>query len=1237
MKLYTSGGIEIHKLEFANAVNHDEFGLLPVYRYVVPVYSVHVKANINILNEEYTMLFQDDFPYFEDNELVIRDVQTRGQVEVINKKPYFAIYLMPVRKEGNTIEGLSRFTIEIEIDIEDPGPSGERTSNFAEESVLKTGKWYRIATAETGIHKISYEDLSGMGLDVASLDPAHLRLYGNGNGMLPEPNSTERIDDLREIAIYISGGEDGSFDPQDYILFYGQGPTEWNYSSFYRLYFHENNIYTDKTYYFLNAGIQEGKRISQLAPYQGNHTHEVDHYDSYMVHEKDSINIIKSGKEWYGEEFNTQLTHEFAFHFEDLDLGRPVSMKINLAARSTEENSFFTVFAEGDEVMSEEVASVSLNSAVFARGLSPNPVEVMPGDELFTVRIDYGKPNLTSAGWLNYIELNATSKLIFRGGQLAFREDDFLSDTSVVRYNITSFREDPMLWDVTDIWNIASLPLEGSGQDLHFTYPAEELHEFILFDGSEFYRTEFIEELQNQNLHGYAPHNLVIISHPMFLDEAGRLAAHHETFDGMSTLIVTPQEIYNEFSSGAQDVTAIRDFLRMLYERSVPGQELRYVLFFGDGSYDYKDRLPGNTNLVPTFQSRESLKLASSFVTDDFFACFDINEGSNSAGNPDIGYGRFPVFTQEQAREAVDKVLHYSQRAAEVMGSWRNRITFIADDGDVNIHFKQAEDLTELVDTLKTVYDVNKIYLDSYEQLTTPGGNRYPEASEAIDRVVKEGALIVNYTGHGGELGWADERVLDIPMINLWQNSNNMPVFVTATCEFSRFDDPAHVSAGELVFLNPEGAGIGLYTTTRLAYAQSNFGLNEKFYLRAFDWDTVYDEPMRMGDLIKNAKNPANNNIRNFVLLGDPALMLAFPEKNAGTTKILDESLVEIDTLKALARVTVSGAVTDEEGNVMTGFNGMVNPVVYDKPVINRTLGNDQGSRVAEFLLQNKVLYRGTATVSNGEFNFTFVVPKDIGFAPGYGKITYYAYDTITFVDAHGYQKVMLGGIDENAQSDDTGPEIELFINHPGFESGDYTSDDPILFARFFDESGINTVSNGIGHDITLVLGDNFNNPVVLNDYYQAEPDSYQQGSLTYPLGKLPDGRYTLTVKAWDVYNNSSTQSIEFIIDYDSPIMLTNVINVPNPFRDRTRFTFYHNKPGLEMDVFIHIYNLSGQRVTTLEGSFTSEETEAGDLYWDGTDEGGEVLSSGLYIYRVIVRASNGYLSEQVNKLMIIR
>jgi hypothetical protein len=792
-----------------------------------------------------------------------------------------------------------------------------------------------------------------------------------------------------------------------------------------------------------------------------------------------------------------------------------------------------------------------------------------------------------------------------------------------------------MIWEVTDPTDINSRLLTGEPEGVSFKAWYDIPREFIAFDGSFYYSPEFIEKVENQDLHSLEPADYIVVTHPLFMDQARRIADHHRQYSGLSSIIVTPQQIYNEFSSGAQDATAVRDFVKMLYDRAPAGQEPRYLLLFGDASYDYRGLLGGGNNLVPAYQSRESLKYSGSFVTDDFFACLDDDEGSGGAGTMDMGVGRFPVSAVADAEAMVSKSINYMLPHRDNFGPWRNEISFIGDDEDNNTHVKQAESLADITDSLGTVYNVNKIYSDAYVQLKTGSGPRYPEVNNAINNDISDGCLIMNYTGHGGEVAWAEERILDIPAIQSYRNQNSLPVFVTATCEFSRYDDPLLVSAGELVFLNPRGAGIGLFTTTRQSFSTSNFAYNKRFYYDAFRVDSATGEYPRLGDLIMAAKTPSNTNIKNFVLLGDPALMLAYPKMQVKTTAIRLENPERIsDTLYALSRVTVEGQVEDLSGNLLDGFNGLIYSSVYDKPVIYQTRGNDPASKVADFYIQNKKIYKGEASVTNGKFSFTFIVPVDISYQFGLGKISYYALDTVNLIDAHGYEKVWIGGSEDELVTDNAGPVIDLFLNTTSFQSGDLTTPSPLLIANLFDESGINTVGNGIGHDLVAIIDGNYQLPVILNDYFDPETDSYQEGLILYGLGPFSDGLHTLTLKAWDVMNNSSEATIEFHVNRDARLELSQLKCQPNPYRETSSFSFTHNKPGAMLDIEIYIYNLMGQRMTTLNYEINTESTVSGLLFWSGRDDSGNELSEGLYVYTIVVTSEDGYTDTLSQKLL---
>lgn len=1115
---------------------------------------------------------------------------------------------------------------------------GRSAREFASNSVLAAGNWYRLAVAETGIHRITHGDFIEMGIDPSGIDPAHIRIYGNGSGMLDEAVATPRPDDLMENAIFVSGQEDGRFDPEDYILFYGEGPVAIKYNPFYLKYEHELNFYTDRTYYFLSTDLGPGLRISQAAAVTEDPTHEVYHSEELVYHEKESVNLIKSGKLWFGEVFKDQLTHEIEFNLQDIDTEQPVTLKANLAGKSTT-NTVFNIFIDGEFLEELDVPSTVLGSSIYARPVVSNYETFYAEQPGVIVRIEFEKPSVNDLGWLNYIELNYMRHLIFNGGQFLFRNMQIAGPGNIARYHITKGASMVAVWDVTMPEQIVSVPFERVEESAVFTAAADQFREYIIYDGSGYLSPEFIEAVENQDLHSLQPVDYLVISHPLFMEQAYRLADHHRQHDGMTAHVVTPQQIYNEFSSGAQDVSAIRDFMKMLYERGADGRKQRYLLLFGDASYDYMGRIQPDHNYVPAYQARESLKAASSFVTDDFFGILDDDEGNNASGTVDIGIGRFPVHTVEQAEDMVNKVIRYATQTLPNSGNWRNGIALVADDEDNNIHFTQAQGLDAITDSLGPVYNVRKVYLDAYEQMQTPGGTRYPEAYSSITRAVEEGSLIINYTGHGGETGWAAERVLDIPAIQAFRNIDHMPIFVTATCEFSRYDDPSLVSAGELVFLNPQGGGIGLFTTTRLAYSQSNYALNKRFYEAVFMMDSLTGEYPRMGDLIRLAKTPSNVNIKNFVLLGDPGLMPAYPKMQVRTLEILNENSGRpADTLHALSTVTITGQVEDLSGNRLEYFNGYLNPTVYDKPVLYHTRGNDPQSKVAGFYIQDKVLYEGRVTVEAGLFSFTFIVPKDISYQIGEGKISYYAVDTNIFLDAHGYDRVLIGGNDSLSIADTQGPDINLYLNTFSFESGDITTPDPMLIVRLFDESGINTVGNGIGHDIVAIIDNNHQMPVILNDYFVPNTDSFQGGEIQYRIGPFSNGQHELTLKAWDVFNNSSEATIQFVVNDGARLVLGDVINYPNPVKDQgTTFSFRHNRPGAAFQVSIGIFNLLGQPVTRLEYEFTSETQESVPYYWDGLDADGNELNSGLYVYHLIVKTDDGFIAETSQKLLKLR
>jgi hypothetical protein len=851
-------------------------------------------------------------------------------------------------------------------------------------------------------------------------------------------------------------------------------------------------------------------------------------------------------------------------------------------------------------------------------------------------------------------------------GQMLFRDKLSVGAGNISQFNLTS-SVPVQVWDVTDPANVYIQAMTSAGTLNQFVIPTDTLHEFCAFTGSTYLSPKISATVANQNLHAISQKDFIIVTHPDFYDDALQLANLHQLQDGLSYTVVTPQEIYNEFSSGAQDPVAIRRFVKMFYDRATTAAEMpSYLMLFGDGSFDNKHRYgSSNTNFIPTYQSENSTIYTESYVSDDYYGLLDDNEGvfnpaPGTTEAVDIGIGRFPVKTKAEAQAGINKIIKYTRTgfvpnttnnscsntvSTSPFGDWRNMLCFIGDDEDGGLHEGKtgqgADQLAVFMDTTYNDYNIEKIYLDAYQQVSTPGGERYPDVTNAINNRMEKGCLIMNYTGHGGEVGLAHERIVEVPQINKWDNINNLPLFFTATCEFSRYDDPERTSAGEYVFLNPNGGGIALFTTVRLVYATPNFYLNQYFYNAAFNPMPSGIMP-RLGDLYRYMKDLPNGysvNGRNFTLLGDPALTLAYPKHVVVTDTVnnVPVSTSSSDTLKALSLVTISGHLTDGSGALLNTYNGVLYPTVYDKKQNITTLSNDGPglSPLFTFAVQKNILYKGKVSVSNGNFKFSFVVPKDISYAFGIGRISYYAENGTE--DANGYyEKVIIGGSNDTAAADNAGPEVQLYMNDTKFVSGGITDENPDLYAMLKDQNGVNTVGNGIGHDITAVLDANTDNAILLNDYYEADLNSYKSGTIRYPFNELSDGQHTLSLKVWDVYNNSSKAYTEFIVAQSAELALSHVLNYPNPFTTRTQFFFEQNRCCTTLQVDLQVFSISGKLVKTFSKMIQAEGYRSDPIEWDGRDDYGDKIGKGVYIYKLQVKAEDGSTAEKYEKLVIL-
>lgn len=1134
----------------------------------------------------------------------------------------------------NTFKKLLLYQLDIEY--ADEALTYQKSATLKNQSVLASGDWYKIRVNETGIYRLTYSELEQMGVDVASVDPRNLRLYGNGAGMLPESTDEPVLTDLHENSIIVVGESDGVFNPGDYILFYGQSPVKWEYQELSQSFRHKVNIYDDYTYYFITSDLGPGKRIGQQNPASDEADQFINTFNDYSYHEVDEVNLIGTGRKWYENAFELNSDFQFELEVPGLVTTEEVVLRTALLARS-EIDSYFKVYADDDLLGNVYIDRVynSSNEDYAKEGSLLDTY--FPVSSKIDILIEYNETTTSSKGWLDYVELSYTRDLIFTGSQMPFRSVQTLGNPDIAEFRIGNPVDGLRIWNVSDPFNVKEVNGQLQSGAYKFILETGSLLEFIAFDESAYKQEEFVEKVDNQNLHAISNVEFVIVSHPDFLTEAERLAQFHRVQDDMPTEVVTTEQVFNEFASGAQDVSAIRNFMKHIYDQSDPGSEPSYLLLFGDASYDYKDRVEDNTNYVLSWESSESLSSLRSYVTDDFFAKLDGGEGYASNGNLDIGVGRIPVFTKSQAVAAVDKIEHYASFSAKVMKPWRNYVCFVADDEDGNLHVQQAEQLAEFVETNVKDLNIDKIYLDSYEQESTPSGQRYPAAHAAVNERVEKGALVLNYTGHGGELGLAHEQILNNSDIQGWRNLDNMPVFITATCEFSRFDDPKRTAAGEYVILNPNGGAIAMFTTTRATFASPNLTLNKKFYKYAFK--KINGEYPRLGDILRLSKNEtgANEaNVKKYALLGDPALRIAYPKDSVAVLKINDYQVNELsDTLKALARVNMEGSIYDCAGNKLTAYNGILFTTVFDKASEITTRGQDDHSFPMKYHLYKNVIYNGKVPIENGDFSLTFMVPKDIAYKFGYGRISFYARDDNG--DATGYfEDIIVGGYNDDAVQDLAGPEVDLYMNDTNFLNGGYTGENPILLAKVHDENGINTVGNGIGHDIVAVLNGKSDDPFILNDYYESDLGDYRSGSVEYPLFDLEEGRHTIYLKIWDVFNNSSDASIDFVVAPTSDFIVENIMNYPNPFFDETSFMFEHNMAGQEIDVTIYIFSMQGKLVQELSTRVMSPGYTSTPLSWNGNSTNGSRLPRGMYIYRISAQTQDGRKAENNGKLIIL-
>ena len=1098
-------------------------------------------------------------------------------------------------------------------------------SNPVVNSVLAKGHWVKVRTNQSGIHKITFSSLKTMGFQL----PLNIKVFGVLPGIIPQMNSDFTPDDLQQYRLLKTQDNQGN----DCFMFYVPGTLIRKYDTVSKLFVPNiNQFAAGLTFLFLTDDNLTDQFVPLKTSLSENPTIIVSAYDDFAFFEEESFNLIETGSRWFSSLLPPNTTFQRTFKISDRVINEPISISVAAAARcdissslslSVNNTSFGTLnyspysnFAEADYADLKEV--------IFSKTIG--------GDDL-GISLSYNSPT-NGKCWLDFIRVQTRRKLYMQGNQLNFCDSRSVEPVNKAEFRIGNASKGLKIWEITSPLKPIEITTTLASNTLSFKVLTDSLRQFIAFDPlSDFPGVEKVEEINNQNLHGLSTPEMIIVTTSDFYSEAERLALFHRNNSDIEVIVVNVSQIYNEFSGGIADVTAIRNFVRFLYRKSLNNNisKLKYLLLFGKGTYDNIHSVSDeNPCFIPTWQSENSLSPANSFVSDDYFGLLGDDEGGQK-GIVDIGIGRIPCVNVAEAKAAVDKTLHYGTSAT--MGEWRNILCFIGDDEDNNIHVSDSEQLTTFVNRNYPAFYTDKIYLDAFKEETTPE-KRYPDVTKTFNNRVKEGALIINYVGHANEEGLAHEKILTIADIDSWSNFDKLPVFVTATCEFSRWDMKIKQSAGEHVLFNKLGGGVALFSTTRLVYSSSNFEMNKSFFKYVFESDKEGNS-LRMGDIIRLAKSELGGtvNAAKFALLGDPALQISYPRLKVKTFEINDRPVELLtDTIRPLSIVSVWGEIQNIKGEKITGFNGKLYPTVYDKPALISTLGNG-GQTPFSYSVQNSIIFKGNVSVKSGEFTYSFKIPKEINYKIGNGLIRYYSKDES--IDAGGsLNAFILGGSPRILSLDLTGPSVKLFLDDDSFVSGDKVSKSPLLIANLEDESGINTSGSGIGHDITIVIDDKTDKMLILNDYFQSVQDSYKDGNIVFQLPNLEDGEHTLKFKVWDLANNSTETNINFTVA--SGLIIKKLSAFPNPVSEFTDIVAVHNRFGEKMTVDIEIFNQQGiliDRIKTESGSsgFTTQP-----IRWNpGVNS--TKLPPGVYNFRVRLTAPDGSATLKTGQLILIK
>lgn len=1108
---------------------------------------------------------------------------------------------------------------------------------WAEHSVLEKGDWFKLRVTSTGIYKLTYEELRAMGIT----QPEKAHIYGYGGAPLSEDFNAHLMDDLPEVALYRSVGSDGQFGPGDYILFYAQGPVLFYANRQSALFSRTQNPYSLYGYYFLTESdrpVLEMQSQSEEELFE----QEIDFFNDYYLHEKELASVASSGRNLYGESFSFATSQSFTFPIEGV-LPRRANLHVEFIAKAPIRTSLqidFDVLSETRYLEASpageqyEKARLLSSDLPFTPTLSANP----------TVQLRYGQTGHTNVR-LDYLLYNYVRSLRLYGSYTFFRLSDPSWENIPVKYRVSA-PSSSLLFDLTDRQKPTLITSRREGEAITFIgknhYSEDRLmtEYAVVNPSSPLPKPELTGRVPNQDLHGLAQTDMVIITSSALKSQAERLATFHQSNDTLHVTVVEAESIYNEFSSGTPDATAYRRFMKMFYDRSQSaGQPPRYLLLFGDGTFDnrmitYNWAAHQRESFLLTYQSNHSLNEVMSYVTDDYFGFLE-NSGGETPERAllNLGIGRLPVSSLQEATQVVDKIIAYASTSET--GAWKNQVAFVADDGDGNLHMEQADEVAQYVVNNSKDYAVNKIYLDAFKRETMGGGLRYPSVNKWLLEKIQSGLFLINYVGHGSTSAWASEQIMTVEMITSMRNSR-LPLWVTATCDFSRFDYTSH-SAGEYALLNPNGGAIALFSTTRVVYSGPNHLLNTQLIRNVFNKEE--NSRPRLGDIIRTTKRALGNDFNklNFTLLGDPALRLNYPESKASVVTLND--YLPDDTpqqLKALQPIRLTGKIHRPTGEFDPSFNGTIQLRMYDAEEEYTTLDNAQTGKTFTYKDRKNLLFSGKDSVRNGEFEFQFTLPKAISYSNRQGRMNLYAESKKSGEALGHFDHFIVGGSADTTHTDDKGPEIiSLFLNNPAFQQDNRVNRTPQLHVELSDESGINISGSGIGHDLIAIIDNDPKQSYLLNDYFQPTLGEAGKGTILFTLPPLSEGSHQLFFRAWDIVGNSSSATIQFeVVENLAPRLFDLYVN-NNPASDYVIFYVVHDRPGTAINLRIEVFSIQGIKVWEHNEPLFAESYRSRTIPWNLRDNSLVPLDSGIYLYRATLTSHEGIETTKTKKLII--